>query len=175
MTQWKAVPMVLAVPLLLVVGASVEGEALPPSPDPGASDIILPVLGDCNLYCTACKTEDGYQGEYAFEDDDYNRDGNAHLDCKRGTCSYNHPKCGDSGEPQEPTAAGPFLLPEWWANLANKLHEADPVSLRVFLANNAHRAFFNADRGAIQIEGCGGTLIASFPLRPMQVAGIPTS
>lgn len=62
--------------------------------------------------------------------------------------------------------------PAWWSAVAEKLRETDPAGLQAFLANNAHRAFFNVEWGAIQIAGCGGELIASIPLRSEQVAGL---
>lgn len=61
-----------------------------------------------------------------------------------------------------------FLEPEFWIALEN----APGRTLKAFIENNAHAAWFNEERQSIQVSGCSDRVMANIVLSPEQISAL---
>lgn len=135
---------------------------------------VLEECGGCNDLCDA----GGTAGHYAFESQDYyfaKRDG-WHLDkeeegveeedwCLPGSCfEHHHPcepddaGCADCTDPDFAHMLGEGL-PAMWAAVRSGALQAGDLAARF-----PQSIEINEERGALQIIGCGGMVVAHVPL-----------
>ncbi len=168
--------MKVLLPLIAFAIVSIPAAPLPEPASPMTAAVAtytLPPLPECNYGCDETCGAGSYHETYESQSQTlYSSDAENCGPTTHGDCEY-HISCSlpDDENGNIPVANTLGDNPVFWTTLA----EADGETLKAFLANNAHRATFNSERGSIQVLGCTEKVRVNIPLSPDQQVSLDPS
>lgn len=136
--------------LLAVVAAvtmATTANVQPPADTVSQLTSLLPSLGGCEYVCDTCAINKHTISAAGILDPFAE---SAHEEwCQPSLCPAGH-ECGGGGV-------------SWVAPFERIYYAAETTEIREFVEQNADRVILNEDRNAVQILGCNGQVLASYP------------